>query len=136
MEHTFKPETDPIDKAYMVKEIILRLGEGPEIQEMANLHDEELDIEIPRTRSKKAMETYANDILDASHKQTLKALDLGLKLHTEKRLKLKWPDLYDKDTFLHIGNYKPYYEFTKLLAAANFVTKDRRNSDVKLNYSY
>ena len=124
MEHTFTPDTDPIDKAYMVKEIILRLGEGPEIKELAKLHDEELDIEIPKERTKQAMEGYANEILKAAHKQTLEALDLGLRLQKENRLTFKWPGMYEKETFLHIGNYKPYYEFTKLLAAANFATKE------------
>ncbi len=33
-EH-FKPDSDPLDKVFLVSEIILRLGEGSEIEEMA-----------------------------------------------------------------------------------------------------
>lgn len=124
MEHAFNPEAEPVDKAYILKEIIISLGEAPEIKEMATRLDEELGVEIPKSRSKKAMEKYANNILAAVHKQTLEVLDLGLKLHQENRLKFKWPGDYEKEAFLHIGNYKPYYEFTKLLAAAKFETKE------------
>lgn len=124
MEHAFNPKEEPVDKAYILKEIIISLGKATEIKELAAKLDQEIDVEIPKSRSKKAMESYARNILDAVHKQTMEVLNLGLKLHEENRLTFKKPGDYEKETFLHVGNYKPYYEFTKLLAAAKFATKD------------
>lgn len=124
MEHTFEPESNPIDKAYMLKEVILRLGQAPEIEALAEKQENEMDVEIPKNRTKEAMEDYAKNILKAAHKQTMEVLMLGLQLHDEGRLEFKWPGHYEKEAFLHIGNYKPYYEFTKMLAAANFKLKE------------
>ena len=51
MEHTFSPEAEPVDKAYILKEIIISLGEAPEIKEMAAKLDQEIDVEVPKSRS-------------------------------------------------------------------------------------
>jgi hypothetical protein len=49
-EH-FKPDSDPLDKAFLVSEIILRLGEGPEIEEMAASCDKTVGLKSPKEKS-------------------------------------------------------------------------------------
>ncbi len=70
----FKPENDPIDKAFLVSEIILRLGEGPEIEKMAKASDRGPELNIPGSKTKVDLEEYSSKLLQETYKQLLETM--------------------------------------------------------------
>jgi hypothetical protein len=118
-EH-FKPDSDPLDKAFLVSEIILRLGEGPEIEEMAAACDKGPELNIPGSKTKIDMEAYSKELANKTYQQMLDAMDKALVLHKEKRLILKRPeDDYTKD-FIEIASSQLYHNFRDRISTGRF----------------
>ncbi len=116
----FRPENDPIDKAFLVSEIILRLGEGPEIEEMAKACDRGPELNIPGSKTKVDLEEYSNRLLQETYKQLLETMDRALQLDKEKRLKLKQPEENFKKDFIEIASSQLYHNFRDRIATGNF----------------
>jgi hypothetical protein len=116
----FKPDTDPLDKAFLVSEIILRLGEGPEIEEMAVACDRGPELNLPDSKTKIDLEDYSKELVEKTYQQMLEAMDKALELHQEKRLILKQPqDDYTKD-FIEIASSQLYHNFRDRISTGRF----------------
>jgi hypothetical protein len=116
----FKPDTDPLDKAFLVSEIILRLGEGPELEEMAAACDRGPELNLPDAKTKIDLEDYSKELIDKTYQQMLEAMDKALDLYKEKRLRLKQPeDDYTKD-FIEIASSQLYHNFRDRISTGNF----------------
>jgi hypothetical protein len=122
-EH-FKPDNDPLDKAFLVSEIILRLGEGPEIEEMAAACDRGPELNLPSSKTKIDLEGYSTELVNKTYQQMLDAMDKALELHEEKRLVLKKPeDDYTKD-FIEIASSQLYHNFRDRISTGRFAIPD------------
>jgi hypothetical protein len=122
-EH-FKPDNDPLDKAFLVSEIILRLGEGPEIEEMAAACDRGPELNLPSSKTKIDLEGYSKELVNKTYQQMLDAMDKALELHKEKRLVLKKPeDDYTKD-FIEIASSQLYHNFRDRISTGRFEIPD------------
>ncbi len=118
-EH-FRPDNDPLDKAFLVSEIILRLGEGPEIEEMARSCDRGPELVLPGASTKIDLEDYSAKLVQETYKQLLETLDKALQLHEEKRLFFKLPaDDYKKE-FIEISSSQLYHNFGDRISTGNF----------------
>lgn len=87
-EH-FSPDSDPLDKAFLVNEIILRLGEGPEIEELAENMDRGPELNLPGSKGKIDVSAQAKELANRTYKQVLDTMEQALQLHKEKRLFFK-----------------------------------------------
>ncbi len=116
----FRPDSAPLDKAFLISEIILRLGEGPELEEMAVACDRGPELNLPGSNTKIDLEDYSKELVHKTYQQMLEAMDTALKLHKEKRLKLKQPeDDYTKD-FVEIASSQLYHNFRDRIATGSF----------------
>ncbi len=125
-EH-FRPDTDPLDKAFLVSEIILRLGEGPEIEEMAQSCDQGPKLVLPDSSTKIDLDDYSTKLVKETYKQLLETMEKALVLHEEKRLTFKAPgDSYNKE-FIEISSSQLYHNFRDRISTGNFeVTADEK----------
>ena len=118
-EH-FQPDNDPLDKAFLISEIILRLGEGPEIEEMAKASDKGPELILPGSKTKIDLETYSKKLVQETYKQMLETLDKALQLHEEKRLIFKLPDYDYKKKFIEIASSQLYHNFRDRISTGSF----------------
>ncbi len=118
-EH-FKPDSDPLDKAFLVSEIILRLGEGPEIEEMAAACDKGPELNIPGSKTKIDMEAYSKELANKTYQQMLEAMDKALELNKEKRLMLKHPEDGSTRDFIEIASSQLYHNFRDRISTGRF----------------
>ncbi len=118
-EH-FRPENDPIDKAFLVSEIILRLGEGPEIEDMAKSCDKGPEMNLPGKKKNVNLEEYSELLLQETYKQLLDTMNKALELHEEKRLSFRHPEDNLKKEFIEIASSQLYHNFRDRIATGNF----------------
>ena len=116
----FKPDSDPLDKAFLVSEIILRLGEGPEIEEMAAACDRGPELIIPGSKTKIDLEEYSKELANRTYQQMLEAMDKALELNNEKRLMLKRPEDGSTRDFIEIASSQLYHNFRDRISTGRF----------------
>jgi hypothetical protein len=118
-EH-FSPDRDPLDKAFLVNEIILRLGDGPEIKEMADNLDRGPELNLPGSATKVDLQEHTKELAQKTYQQILETMDKALQLHKEKRLILKSPkDDFTRD-FIEIASSQLYHNFRDRIATGAF----------------
>ncbi len=116
----FKPDNDPVDKAFLVSEIILRLGEGPEIEEMAKQCDKGPELNIPGAKEKVDVKEYSDKLVQETYKQILETMEHALQLHKEKRLKLRLPAEGFTKEYIEIASSQLYHNFRDRISTGNF----------------
>ena len=118
-EH-FRPDTDPVDKVFLISEIILRLGEGPEIEELARKCDKGPQLNIGDAKDKVDMEDYSERLLQETYKQLLETMEQALRLNKEKRLNLKLPEEGFSKEYIEIASSQLYHNFRDRIATGRF----------------
>ena len=116
----FRPENEPFDKVYLVSEIILRLGEGPEIDEMVKLCDKGPQLKLPGDKKEIDMDEYSDRLRQATFDQMYETMEKALQLHKEKRLKLKLPEEGFAVEFIEIASSQLYHNFRDRIATGKF----------------
>ncbi len=128
------PDKNPIDELYLLKEIILRMGEGPEIKRMRERYDKQPEIDTPkpaRDMTDKDLEAYIITIGKQALKICLEAFDLALALHKVGKLVIKQPAPKEEEggkvAFLEITNSSLYNSFRGALSTGDFHLLEGKN---------
>jgi len=120
------PENKDLEKILLLKEILVRAGENLELKELREEYDRTgFSFELPKKveeMTEEEKDKFLTKVEQAFNKATLKIFDTALQLDREKRLSIKWPG--EEEHFLQIGSQRYNYEFTKLLSAPRFETKE------------
>ena len=110
------------DKIYLVKELILRTGQGEEIEKLAKDYEKVIS---RKPRKEKEINQLINEQELMTQKVIQTIFNKALKMHKEKRLILKWPvDAKEEQEFLQVVSSNLYTKFRGVIQTGSFEEKE------------
>jgi len=124
LTEAFKPEAEPMDKVYLIKEILFHLGEGAEIETRRKAYNDVVYKKWPKPYTQEEAEIFLESLHSDTEVILLDTLELALRLHSKGRLKITWPEGLEPEAFINdliaVGNSPVHYGFRHALARGQF----------------